>query len=77
MKIIDLNLPDLSNHPPPHVSLDVYEKWVFEWIKCSRAHPMTNEELLADFLRNEGSQKEEWPDFGAASQIGKSDPVSP
>jgi hypothetical protein len=28
---------------------------------------MTNEEMLADFMRNEGSQIEPWPDFGAAS----------
>ena len=26
---------------------------------------MTDEEIIADFMRNEGSQKEEWPDFGA------------
>lgn len=78
MKIIDLDLPDLSNHPPPpHVSLEVYEKWVFEWIKCSRHRPMTDEELLADFMRNEGSQTEEWPDFGAANQMAHTNPDSP
>ena len=66
MNIIDLNLPDLSNHPPPpQVGLDVYEKWVFELLACGMRPVMTDEQLIADFMKNEGSQTEEWPDFGA------------
>lgn len=66
MKIVDLNLPDLSDHsPPPQVSLDVYEKWVFEWLACGLRPSMSDEQMLAEFMKNEGSQTEEWPDFGA------------
>jgi len=66
MKIIDLNLPDLSGHPrPPHVSLGVYEKWMFDSLAAGMRPPMTDEEIVADFMKNEGSQKEPWPDFGA------------
>jgi hypothetical protein len=66
MNIIDLNLPDLSNHPPPpQVGLDVYEKWVLELLACGMRPVMTDEQLIADFMKNEGSQTEEWPDFGA------------
>jgi hypothetical protein len=65
MKVIDLNLPDLSGHPPPpQVTLDVYEKWVFEWLACGLRPVMTDEEIIADFMKNEGRQTEEWPDFG-------------
>lgn len=65
MKPIDLNLPDLSNHPPPpQVSLAEFEKCVFEWLACGMRPDMTDEELVADFMKNEGSQTEEWPDFG-------------
>ena len=66
MKIIDLNLPDQSDHPPPpRVSLGVYEKWMFDALAAGVRPPMTDEEIRADFLKNEGSQKEPWPDFGA------------
>ena len=66
MKIIDLNLPDLSDHPPPpQVALDVYEKWVFEILANGMRPAMTHEELIADFMKNEGRQTEEWPDFGS------------
>lgn len=66
MNIIDLDLPDLSGHPPPpQVSLDVYEKWVLEMLACGMRKPMSEDEMLAEWLRNEGSQTEEWPDFGA------------
>ena len=30
---------------------------------------MTREHLIADFMRNEGSQTEEWPDFGASQSV--------
>jgi len=70
MKIIDLNLPDLSGHPPPpQVTLDIYEKWVFEWLACGMRRPMTDEEIIADFMKNEGRQTEEWPNFGAANHL--------
>ena len=32
---------------------------------CKRRPAMTDEEMLGEWMRNEGSQKEEWPDFGA------------
>ena len=68
MNVIDLDLPglsDLSGHPPPpQVTLDVYENWVFELLACGMRPAMTDEEIIADFMKNEGSQKEEWPDFG-------------
>lgn len=66
MNIIDLNLPDFSDHPPPpQVTLDVYERWLFEVLDCGMRPRMTHEEMLADFMRNEGRQTEEWPDFSA------------
>lgn len=67
MKELDLDFGDLSDHPPPpRVSMDVFERWVFEmFAKSGRGH-MSAEEIRADFRRNEGSQTEEWPDFGAA-----------
>jgi hypothetical protein len=68
MNIPDLDLPDLSGHPPPpQVTLEVYEKWVFELLASGMRKEMTDEEIIADFMRNEGSQTEEWPDFGALS----------
>lgn len=59
--------PDFSNHPPPpQVSLGVYEAWVFGSHAQSRRQTMTKEQVIADFMKNEGSQTEEWPDFGDA-----------
>lgn len=67
MKIIELNLPDLSGHPaPPQVDLGVYEAWVRGDAATRTRAAMTDEEILADFLRNEGRQTEPWPDFGSA-----------
>jgi hypothetical protein len=67
MKIIELNLPCLSGHPaPPQMDLGVYEAW-FRGDAATRTRAaMTDEEILADFLRNEGRQTEPWPDFGSA-----------
>lgn len=66
MNVIDLEFGDFSNHPPPpQVGLDVYEKWVFELLACGMRPIMSDEELLADFMQNEGRQTEEWPDFGS------------
>ena len=65
MNILDLEFPDFSDHPPPpQVTLGVYEKWVFELLASGMRPIMTDQEIIADFMRNEGSQKEEWPDFG-------------
>ncbi|MBC8127681.1 MAG: hypothetical protein H8M99_11135 [Gloeobacteraceae cyanobacterium ES-bin-144] len=62
----DLQLPDFSDHPPPpQVDLGTYEKWVFELLACGMRPVMTDEEMIADFMKNEGSQTEEWPVFGA------------
>ena len=67
MNILDLEFPDFSDHPPPpQVSLGVYEKWVFELLASGMRRPMSHEEMLAEWMRNEGSQTEEWPDFGAS-----------
>lgn len=66
MNALDLDLPDLSDHPPPpQVTLDVYEKWVFELLACGMRPVMTDEEIIADFMHNEGRQTDEWPDFGS------------
>ena len=66
MKELDLVFPDLSNHPPPpQVTLEVYEKWVMEIFAKSKRADMSLDEIRADFMRNEGRQTAEWPDFGA------------
>lgn len=65
MKELGLEFGDFSDHPPPpQVSLGVYEKWVTEVFVKSRKANMTLEEIKADFMKNEGRQTEEWPDFG-------------
>ncbi len=70
MKVIDLNLGDLSDHPPPpQVPLEIYEKWILEMLAAGIRPELTPEEEEAEWLRNEGSQKEPWPDFGAASGL--------
>ncbi len=67
MKIIELDLPDLSNHPsPPQVDLGVFEAYVMSNHAAATRAAMTDEEIIADFMKNEGSQTEEWPNFGAA-----------
>lgn len=65
MNVINLNLPDFSDHPPPpQVNLAAYEKWMFELLACGMRPVMTDEQMIADFKKNEGSQIEEWPNFG-------------
>lgn len=69
MNALDLDLPDFSGHPQsPRMSFAVYQHWVFDEIvpELARRGEMTREKLLEDFMRNEGRQTEEWPDFGAA-----------
>ena len=75
MSVLDIELPDFSGHPPsPNLSFAAYQRWVCEEIvpELARRGEMTREKLVADFMRNEGRQTEPWPDFGAASEIGKS-----
>jgi hypothetical protein len=38
---------------------------VFELLACGMRPVMTKEEIIADFMRNEGRQTDEWPDFGS------------
>lgn len=67
MKIIDLQFPDLSDHPPPpQVDLGTFEAWVRGDAATRARAAMTDEEVIADFMRNEGRQTEPWPDFGSA-----------
>jgi hypothetical protein len=69
MDAIDLQLPDFSNHPPPpKLTFEQYERWICEEFApmLAREGKLTREALLADFMKNEGRQTEEWPDFGAA-----------
>lgn len=61
--------PDFSNHhPPPKLTFEHYEKWICEEIvpELARRGEMTREKLVADFMKNEGRQTGEWPDFGDA-----------
>jgi len=65
MNAFDLEFPDFSGHPPPpQVDLGAYERWIFDEVHNARRAAMSREECIADFMRNEGSQKEPWPDFG-------------
>lgn len=59
MKIIELNLPDLSDHPvPPQVDLGVFESWVRGDAATRTRAAMSDEEIIADFMNNEGRMKE-------------------
>ncbi|NQX02384.1 hypothetical protein HQ447_17135 [bacterium] len=70
MNILDLEFPDFSDHPPPpQVTLGVYEKWVFELLANGMRPTMSHEEMLAEWMCNEGSQTEEWPNFGAHQSV--------
>jgi hypothetical protein len=69
MSVLDIDLPDFSGHPPaPKMTFEQYQRWVCEEIvpELVRRGEMTREKLIEDFLRNEGRQTEEWPDFGGA-----------
>ena len=62
-----LEFPDFSGHPPPpRLTFEQYQRWVCEEIvpELARRGEMTPAAVLADFMRNEGRQTEEWPDFG-------------
>ncbi|MCW1914217.1 hypothetical protein OJ996_11565 [Luteolibacter sp. GHJ8] len=74
MSELDIQLPAFANHPPsPKMTFEQYQRWICEEIvpDLVRSGEMTRERLIEDFLRNEGRQKEEWPDFGEVSRIGK------
>jgi hypothetical protein len=60
-----------SDQPLPFA---IYEWLVFKvWAPAAYARgEMTPEKSLADFMRNEGSQTEEWPDFGYFSDLPSS-----
>jgi hypothetical protein len=67
MSVLGLKFPDFSDHPPPpQLSFEQYEWWVFEEIvpELARRGEMTEEKLIADFMNNEG-RVTSWPDFGA------------
>lgn len=61
----NMNLPDLTGHPPPpRLSFEEYERWI-----CGEIIPMlaargemTDEKLIEDFMNNEGRVRE-WPDL--------------
>ncbi len=80
MNIRELDLPDTSGHPPPpRLTFEQYQRWI-----CGEIGPMLalegkfcQKELLADFMKNESRQNEEWPDFGAdLSKLSQPDPPS-
>ncbi len=68
MNALELELSDLSGHPPaPKMTFGEYQHWICREIipELHRRGEMTDEKLLADFLRNEGRQADPWPDFGS------------
>ncbi len=65
MKELELEFGDLSGHPPPpQVDLATYERWMFEFAAARNRDGVTELEIFAHFMRNEGRQTEPWPDFG-------------
>lgn len=59
--MIELDLPDLSDHPPsPTVDLPTYERWVIDiFIPQAIARgDLTQESAIANFEQNEGRMKE-------------------
>ena len=57
-----------SDHPEEPLPLELKYDPNDPWHLMASAYwaKMTPEEVLADFMKNEGSQTEEWPDFGAS-----------
>ncbi|MDB6076469.1 MAG: hypothetical protein JWO82_216 [Akkermansiaceae bacterium] len=67
MKELELEFGDFSGHPaPPQIDLGAYENWILDRAHGERRAKMTTQDMIADFMRNEGRQTEEWPDFGAS-----------
>ncbi len=62
------HLPDYQIPEDGKLPLEIYS-----WLVCNVWAPTranwTDEEIIADFMNNEGRQTEEWPDFGAATGI--------
>lgn len=59
--MIDIELPDLSNHPPsPRVDLKTFERWVIDvFIPQAIARgDLTQESAIANFKLNEGRMGE-------------------
>lgn len=64
--MIDLELPDLIEHPPaPEVNLAIFERYVFDVFipQAISSGELTRDSVIADFKNNEGSQIQPWPDF--------------
>jgi len=71
MSALGLDFPDFSDHPPPpQLSFEQYENWVFQEIvpELARRGEMTAEKLIADFMNNEG-RVTSWPDFGSVHDM--------
>lgn len=59
MKIIELNLPDFSDHPPdPQVPLGVLEAWVRGDSAARTRAEMSDEQIHEHFMQNEGRMEE-------------------
>lgn len=61
MNILDINLPDLSGHPPaPKLTFEQYQRWICEEIgpQLAEKGEMTPEKLRAEFMLNEGQMEE-------------------
>jgi hypothetical protein len=55
---------DYFNKTREEVGEEEYDRWIYGESGLMVRRTMTTEEAIADFLRNEGSQTEEWPNFG-------------
>jgi hypothetical protein len=64
-------MPESDPKPGDHTGTDTQSEFIYDpndpWLIEAGKYwsKMTMEQLIADFMKNEGSQTEEWPDFGA------------
>jgi hypothetical protein len=61
MNAFRLEFEDMSGHPPPpHLSFEEYQRWIFEeiWPMMVASGRITEESLIADFKNNEGRMGE-------------------
>lgn len=61
LDILDMVLPDYSGHPPPpQLSFEEYQRWVFEEIvpSLAREGKITPQSQIDDFMNNEGRMEE-------------------
>lgn len=58
MKVIKPDLPDFSNDRPPQLDLGIYESWVRRGATARTRASMRDEEIIADFMNNEGRMGE-------------------